>query len=376
MLAGSAVSVSTATSPGATSSALPEHPETAKRGVLLRKFGQEVIRVTAGKRVHGTGAVPGGVNKSLTIAERDELLKDIYQIVQWSRDAVHLIQKVHTRTRALQQLRHLPLQLHVAGRPNGDLDFYHGTLRARDDNGNHDLRPPRLPGLQKVIEGSAPWSYMKFPSSVPSARSTAGTRSARWRRAELRPDPDPFAEHERKEFVDYAGGSPMHAAGLPLDADDRDAARRRSDQGIAARRRPVGDDLMVQGERQMEGVGSSRPRGTLFHHYRSDENDVVTMANLIVLDHQQQPGDERGRPPRCPPLPAMAAKSPRAAQPHRGRHPRLRPLPQLQIEHALTSGRRLSRALSTPAAARPPLSIFAGFSRRPRSRHTSHALSR
>src|SRR5574343_563429 len=51
-----------------------EHPETAKRGVLLRKFGQEVIRVTAGKRVHGTGAVPGGVNKSLTIAERDELL--------------------------------------------------------------------------------------------------------------------------------------------------------------------------------------------------------------------------------------------------------------------------------------------------------------
>jgi NAD-reducing hydrogenase large subunit len=73
------------------------HPETAKRGVLLRKFGQEVIRVTAGKRVHGTGAVPGGVNKSLTAAERDELLKDAYQIVQWSRDAVHLIQKVHTQ---------------------------------------------------------------------------------------------------------------------------------------------------------------------------------------------------------------------------------------------------------------------------------------
>ena len=53
------------------------HPEIAKRGVLLRKFGQEVIRVTAGKRVHGTGAVPGGMNKSLTVAERDELLKAV-----------------------------------------------------------------------------------------------------------------------------------------------------------------------------------------------------------------------------------------------------------------------------------------------------------
>jgi NAD-reducing hydrogenase large subunit len=40
------------------------HPDIAKKGVLLRKFGQEVIRITAGKRVHGTGSVPGGVNKS------------------------------------------------------------------------------------------------------------------------------------------------------------------------------------------------------------------------------------------------------------------------------------------------------------------------
>ena len=44
---------------------IEDHPEIAKQGVLLRKFGQEVIRVTSGKRIHGTGAIPGGVNKSL-----------------------------------------------------------------------------------------------------------------------------------------------------------------------------------------------------------------------------------------------------------------------------------------------------------------------
>ena len=42
------------------------HPDIARQGILLRKFGQEVIRITAGKRVHGTGSVPGGVNKSLS----------------------------------------------------------------------------------------------------------------------------------------------------------------------------------------------------------------------------------------------------------------------------------------------------------------------
>ena len=60
-----------------------EFPDIARQGVLLRRFGQEVIRVTAGKRVHGTGAIPGGVNKAVTREERDVLLKDIYQIIGW-----------------------------------------------------------------------------------------------------------------------------------------------------------------------------------------------------------------------------------------------------------------------------------------------------
>jgi NAD-reducing hydrogenase large subunit len=42
------------------------HPDIARQGVLLRKFGQEVIRVTAGKRMHGTGSVPGGMNRHLS----------------------------------------------------------------------------------------------------------------------------------------------------------------------------------------------------------------------------------------------------------------------------------------------------------------------
>jgi len=49
-------------------------PEIGRKAVLMRKFGQEVIRVTAGKKIHGTGAIPGGINKHLTGEARDALL--------------------------------------------------------------------------------------------------------------------------------------------------------------------------------------------------------------------------------------------------------------------------------------------------------------
>src|SRR5512144_364938 len=111
-----------------------EHPDIARKGVLLRKYGQEVIRVTAGKRIHGTGAIPGGVNKSLTAAERDALRADAYQMIGWSREAVQLVKKLHLSNVGLYNsfgaFRSNMLSL-VA--PDGALDLYHGELRARDE---------------------------------------------------------------------------------------------------------------------------------------------------------------------------------------------------------------------------------------------------
>ncbi|MCX7147058.1 MAG: nickel-dependent hydrogenase large subunit, partial [Sulfuritalea sp.] len=107
------------------------HPEIAKKGVFLRKYGQEVIRMTAGKRVHGTGSVPGGVNKSLSAEERAELLKDIYQMVAWSRDAVGMIRQLFEQNlaeyNAFGRFRSAGMCL-VS--PDGAMDLYHGGLRA------------------------------------------------------------------------------------------------------------------------------------------------------------------------------------------------------------------------------------------------------
>ena len=65
-------------------------PDLAVQGVMMRKFGQEIIKATAGKKIHGTSAVPGGVNKNLSIEERDVFLKDIDKMKKWAFDALKI----------------------------------------------------------------------------------------------------------------------------------------------------------------------------------------------------------------------------------------------------------------------------------------------
>jgi NAD-reducing hydrogenase large subunit len=128
-----------------------KHPELAVQGVLMRKFGQEVIKATAGKKMHGTGAIPGGMNKNLSIAERDELLKDIDQMVEWSRRAVKIAKDYTVENLALgqgvRQLRLEPPQHRPRGRRPGPL---HGVLRAKDKDGNKIFDQGRLPEVPRL----------------------------------------------------------------------------------------------------------------------------------------------------------------------------------------------------------------------------------
>lgn len=278
-----------------------EHPEIARRGVLLRKFGQEVIRLTAGKRVHGTGAVPGGMNKSLTPAERDELLGEIYQIVAWSRDAVHLIQKVHSQNPALyNSFATVRSNFMSLVGDNGQLDFYHGSLRARDENGK-----PIFDGIdyqdyaRHIEEEVKPWSYMKFPYLKLLGKEDGWYKVGPLARVQNCDQiSTPFAEHERKEFIDYAGGTPMHA---PLAYHwTRIIEMLHAAEVIKELLHDddlLGSDLMVEGKRQHEGIGViEAPRGTLLHHYQIDDDDLVTMANLIVsTTHNNQAMNEAVR---------------------------------------------------------------------------------
>jgi NAD-reducing hydrogenase large subunit len=264
-----------------------QYPDIAKKGILLRKFGQEVIRLTAGKRVHGTGAVPGGVNRSLTADERKLLLADAYQMIAWSRDAVRIIKELHQQDRALYDhfgtVRSSFMGL-VA--PDGSLDLYHGVLRARDADGRILFDQVDYQTYDRLItEEVKPWSYMKFPyftSMGPEAGWYKVGPLARVQNCDS--IPTPFAEHERRELVAYAGGKPLHgslafhwARMIEMLFAAETIKDLLHDDDLS------GTELMTSGERRREGVGViEAPRGTLFHHYQVGDDDLVTMANLIV----------------------------------------------------------------------------------------------
>ena len=278
-----------------------QYPEIARQGVLLRRFGQEVIRVTAGKRIHGTGAIPGGVNKAVTLAERDELLKDIDQIVGWSRDAVHLIKRLHETNPALYNSFGVfrSNMLSLVG-SDGELDLYHGNLRARDDNGGIIFDSVDYQHYDQYIEEEVKsWSYNKFPYIKSLGKAHGWYKVGPLSRVQnCDYIPTPLAEIERRDFVEYGGGSPIHA---PLAyhwarmIEMLHAAE--SIKDLLHDDDIMGSELMASGERQREGVGViEAPRGTLFHHYQVGEDDLIKMCNLIVsTTSNNQPMNEAVR---------------------------------------------------------------------------------
>ena len=263
------------------------NPEVAKKGVLLRKFGQEVIRITSGKRVHGTGSIPGGVNKSLTTEERQYLLKDADQMVAWSRDAVRIIKQLHQQNPSLYDtFGEVPSTMMSLIAPNGDMDFYHGALRAKDKDGEIMFDQVSYQGYSSLLtEGVKPWSYMKFPYITSLGDENGWYKVgplARMQNCDRIPTPQ--AEEERKEFIAYGNGKPIHGSlGFHWARMIEMLCAAETIKELLLDDDVTGNDLMVSGPRAHEGIGViEAPRGTLFHHYRVDDNDLVTYANLIV----------------------------------------------------------------------------------------------
>jgi NAD-reducing hydrogenase large subunit len=264
----------------------------AVMGVTMRKYGQEIILATAGKKIHGTGAIPGGINKSLSPAERDSFLKgagpfNIDQMIAWSQAALDLFKDYHQKHRDLiDGFAAFPSSHLSLVRKDGALDLYHGVLRAVDADGKKILNDVDYQEYYKFIkEEVRNWSYMKFPFLT-----SLGTEKGWYRVGPLARlntcdfIPSPLAQKEFELFRKYTGGKPnnmtMHfhwARLIELLHSAEVIKQLLNDPDLQ------GENRVAKGQKGTEGVGLiEAPRGTLFHHYRINENDQVVMANLIV----------------------------------------------------------------------------------------------
>jgi len=274
------------------------YPDLAKQAVMMRKYGQEIIQMTAGKKIHGTGAVPGGINKNLSIAERDKLLVDIEQMLDWAQGALSLARDYSEQHLDLVKgFATFPSSHMSLVREDGALDLYHGNLRMLDASGN-----PIFDQLdytkyhEHLMEEVRSWSYMKFPFIKSRGHLDGWYRVgplSRMNNADFIDTPLAAAAH--RDLRDLTHGKPN---GMTL---ANHWARMIEVVHCVEKIRELlhdpdlqGTDLLVKGERREEGIGViEAPRGTLIHHYRVDANDQVQFCNLIVSTTHNNEGMNR-----------------------------------------------------------------------------------
>jgi NAD-reducing hydrogenase large subunit len=268
-----------------------KHPDLAVQGVMMRKFGQEVIKATSGKKIHGTGAVPGGINKNLSIEERDFLLKDADKMVDWAAGAVAIARDYTVKNlERLATFASFPSNHLSLVRGDGALEIYDGELRAIDSGGASIFdRVDCLKFPEYLAEEVRDWSYMKFPFIRSLGPEEGWYRVGPLARINTCDFIDtPGAEAARKEFFAALGGAGGKA---PCNVTMAYHWARMIETLYAAEKiRELlhdsdlqGEDLMTHGARRRIGIGViEAPRGTLFHYYEVDDNDQITAANLIV----------------------------------------------------------------------------------------------
>ena len=267
---------------------LNEFPDIGLQGVKLRKYGQEVIRMVTGKRIHGTGAIPGGMNKALGKEERDYLLSDITQIIAWAVAAVKLVKTVHcSNLPYYDEFGTIRSKYLGMVQPDGALELYHGGLRVKDADGQtlYD-HLDYCQYTQFIREEVRSWTYMKFPYLVELGKESGWYRVGPLARVNNCDYINtPLAEAERIAFKAHGGHECMihstlayHWARLiELLHCAESIEELLNDPDVMRFEEPA------KGEKRYEGIGViEATRGTLFHHYQVDENDIVTKANLIV----------------------------------------------------------------------------------------------
>ena len=284
-----------------------EHMDLAKKGILMRKFGQEIIRAIAGKRIHGISAVPGGVHKKITVKDRDYFLnsKEIPSVdamINWSSEIIQFLKGYHGANRKwLDEFADYPSgHLGLVNKENGFLELYDGNLRALDANGKVILNDvPNDDYLQYFNEGVEKWSYLKFPYLKELGKEKGWNRVGPLARINVCNGIEtPLAEEERIIFKlatnNKVNNKTMYSHWARLIEMLYCAEMMKNllnDDDI------LSNDLIRKGERRGEGIGIiEAPRGTLIHHYEVDDKDRITRCNLIVsTTHNNEPMNQAVR---------------------------------------------------------------------------------
>ncbi len=271
--------------------------EAGKKVIAIRKKCREIITLLGGRVIHPVCGLPGGVSRGVTEEERKEMLKTSQEAVEFAQFALKAFSDIVLENKEYVDVvtgdiyKHQTYYMGLVDEKNR-VNFYEGDIRVVDPEGNEFAKFKPRDYLEHIEERVEPWSYIKFPflKKVGWKGFEDGKESGVYRVAPLARlncsdgMATPLAQAEYEKLYDVLG-KPAHntlAFHWARLIEALYAAERMVE--LAQDKKITGPDIRnIPSMVPEEGIGVvEAPRGTLYHHYKTDEEGRITEANLIV----------------------------------------------------------------------------------------------
>lgn len=272
--------------------------EVGTKVIEARGKAMDIIGMLGGRKIHPTFGLPGGVSKKLSEEERQQIEAAAREEIEFALFTLQLFKDVVLADKTyLDMILSAPFTMptYYMGMvdDNNKINFYDGKIRVVDPEGKEFVKYNPADYLEVIAEKVEPWTYLKFPylkkvgwkgivggkgsglyQATPLSRLNASDGMA-----------TPRAQEAYEEMYKTLGGKPVHnllATHWARLVELLYAAERllelSTDPEIT---NPHVRNIPT--EKPTEGVGVvEAPRGTLTHHYATNERGIVTKANLVV----------------------------------------------------------------------------------------------
>jgi len=265
--------------------------ELARAGIRLRQFGQEIIELLGGKKIHPAWAVPGGVRSALSADSRERIRSWLPEAFATTDAALKLFKKtLETHQKELQIFGNFSSLFMGLVAEDGTWDHHGGKLRFTDSTGSVIADQIDVSRYAEFIgESVQASSYLKSPYYLPLGFPDGIYRVGPLARLNVCEQMGvPKADAELKLFRKLGRGAVTssflyhYARLIEILASLEYIERYMDDPELSS------DYLRADaGINSLRGVGASEaPRGTLFHDYTVDRNGLLQKVNLIVATGQ------------------------------------------------------------------------------------------
>jgi len=270
-----------------------------------RAYAQDIQNVIGGKATHPVFCLPGGISKPVTKEEQKDFEEKARSEVEFAQFSLKLFNDLVLGNQEYLDLITgdiYTMKSYYMGLVDGNnrINFYEGDVRVIDEDGNETSRFKPDEYLDYIAEHTEPWSYLKSPflKKVGWKGMVEGKDSGIYRVNSLARlnvadgMATPLAQAEYEKMYDTLGGKPVHstlafhwARLIEILYAAEHLLELSQDSEITSP-----EVRTIPSATPDEGVGIiEAPRGTLIHHYQTDDKGIVQKVNLIVATGHNYP---------------------------------------------------------------------------------------